>query len=237
MYPKFETVYENITHAFQQWPNIGPELHFHPGVAEAMLHAYGGKRPDSAESMLDTLIHIAIDRAGLIPRDVYVAICNIQIATQKHEVEIAALSRDPDRILEVLSRAQRFPFVETMPHDVVCVYPEHFDERGRFSWTVAFKSRWIAATLAKSLMDKACSGSIPSMSTLLKRLPALMAGQLFKPLAHRALTETVDKKPWILLPMEKDGYAAEPTLSNIQYEPKYLKASLGKGLLTTEVCT
>ena len=104
LYPKFETVYENITHAFQQWPNIGPELHFHPGVAEALLHAYGAKRPDSPQSMLDTLIHIAIDRAGLIPRDVYVAVCNIQIATQKHEVEIAALSRDPDRILEVLSR-------------------------------------------------------------------------------------------------------------------------------------
>ena len=165
----------------------------------ALRAAYGDERPDSVESMLDTLLDMAIEIGGYTPFEVHDAMCDLGGGRARRCRELGSMHPDICQLVESWDDLS----YKDLSHPALCVYPERCDDDGEISWAVAFKSRWVAEYIAGLLRDTEAHRWISSFSRIPKA--AYMADQLFEPLAHRALAQTVDKKPWVLLPMKKSS--------------------------------
>ncbi|KAI0723827.1 hypothetical protein C8T65DRAFT_90232 [Cerioporus squamosus] len=208
LHEQFDRYREDLQSVLDAWPQ--PQLPERPGVMQALRSAYGEKHPESAEAMIETMLDIAIDAVGRVPVDVYAAMLNY--ATEKTRIE-AALEvsyhdLDLKRVLEAFQAHWRIS-VPAVTHLIVCFDIEHIRPDGSIYWTLAFKSRWIAKTMAGRLADEWLEDEARETLSLFKSVPQARPiwGRLCEPFAHRALADTVGNRPWVLRAMVRDDGA------------------------------
>ncbi|KAI0712120.1 hypothetical protein C8Q76DRAFT_845017 [Earliella scabrosa] len=216
----FDRLHAKLTRALEQWPDIESVLRSYHGVAEALLNAYGETPPDSVESVVNTLLDIAIRTVGPIPHDVYTAMVDLTAETAILEGAVAVLSSSQLELIRGLWSSWAFgDFPDTtISHHIVAINPDHFDDDGHPLWTTTFRSPVVRDRVRTVLARREDARRLfRSFRHIPNAMP--MIDQLFKPIAHRALMETVDKKPWILVPVRQDTAADELTF-RVNWRPQ-----------------
>ncbi|RDX56329.1 hypothetical protein OH76DRAFT_377727 [Lentinus brumalis] len=200
LHEQFDSYREDLQSALDAWPQrqfLGSS-----GVMIALRSAYGEERPDSVESMIETMLDIAIDAVGRVPLDVYAAMMDPATEKARFEATLEVSCPDLKRILEAFPLAWRIR-VPVDPHLIVSSDIERIHRDGALCWTLAFRSRSIAKTVAERLVDEWQGAAARKTLSLFMSVPEArpITGRLLEPFAHRALTETVGRWPWTLRAM------------------------------------
>ncbi|KAI0695868.1 hypothetical protein C8T65DRAFT_39679 [Cerioporus squamosus] len=87
LYEYSDPLREDLQAVLAGWPH--KKLRGRKALTDALLRAYGEERPQSVDSMLETLMDIAINVSGYVPHDVYAAMYDLNAVTSDHGAALA----------------------------------------------------------------------------------------------------------------------------------------------------
>ena len=157
--------------------------------------------PLSPKDALDYLLDAAIDRFGYAARDVFGAVFNYSVMTQRHENAFNLNYTDLQKAVSALARNQTA--CHSISHRILTLCPGPLVP---LRWNIDFKSDWVARNVIQKLeLDEAEDTVIRQQINIFRRIPEAqgLAGRLLEPLAHRYIANTT-RGSWPLINMKSN---------------------------------